>query len=90
MKKYAGLISHVCNVTQHSFLLVVLSSVRVEMDGSGARVPIWDKHMFKEIFIFTLNKAITLHSARVPPPTSQSRGLLNWLFERVGESDLDI
>lgn len=76
-------------LSQHSFLLVVASSVRVEMDGSGARVPIWDKHTFKEIFIFTLNKATTLHNARVPP-TSRSGGLLNWLFERVGESNLGI
>lgn len=53
-------------LTQHSFLLVVLSFVRVEMDGSGARVPIRDKHTFKEIFIFTLNKATTLHNTRVP------------------------
>lgn len=53
-------------LTQHSFLLVVLSSVRVEMDGSGARVPIRDKHTFKEIFIFTLNKATTLQNARAP------------------------
>lgn len=72
-------------LTQHSFLLVVVSSVRVEMDGSGACVPIRDKHMFKEIFIFTLNKATTLHKARAPF-TSPSGDLLNWLLERVGES----